>query len=337
MYKRQKQYIITERDVGLASLFFQVINALNRCEKEELGTPIVYFKNQCVYYNPKGHQNKDNVWEYYFRPVVETADTSCISEQNKLEITNAYENTEPKKLNNSRFVKLSNRNKMCCHYGDRKMGHNMIVPPHLIPEVYEDGHREKANAIINKYFKLRMYLNDKINNFFAENLADANKVLGVHIRGTDALVNNAERWRKSFDIQNYINCIRIFIDRYGDEGKVFVASDDAKLFNIVKNEFNDAIVEYDTFRQEEEDVGKSGDNTKGNAMMPTYLCDDGAKAAQNGEDAIAEMYLLSKCDYLLHNASGFAHVALLLNSEMNHVDSQRPGGEETLSKFKEMV
>ncbi len=332
-----KQYIITERDVGLASLFFQVINALNRCEKEELGTPIVYFKNQCVYYNPKGHQNKDNVWEYYFRPVVKTADTSCISEQNKLEITNAYENTEPKKLNNSRFVKLSNRNKMCCHYGDRKMGHTMIVPPHLIPEVYEDGHREKANAIINKYFKLRMYLNDKINNFFAENLADANKVLGVHIRGTDALVNNAERWRKSFDIQNYIDCIRIFINKYGDEGKVFVASDDAKLFNIVKNEFNDAIVEYDTFRQEEQDVGKSGDNTKGNAMMPTYLCDDGAKAAQNGEDAIAEMYLLSKCDYLLHNASGFAHVALLLNSEMNHVDSQRPGGKETLNKFEEML
>jgi len=332
-----KQYIITERDVGLASLFFQVINALNRCEKEELGTPIVYFKNQCVYYNPNGHQNKDNVWEYYFRPVDETADTLMISDKNKNEIKQVYADIEPKKLNNTRFVKLSDRNKMCCHYGDRKLGNSLIVPPHLIPEVYEDGHREKANAIIHKYFKLRMYLNDKINDFFAENLADANKVLGVHIRGTDALVNNAERWRKKFDIQNYINCIRIFINRYGDEGKVFVASDDAKLFNIVKNEFNDAIVEYDTFRQEEQDVGKSGDNTKGNAMMPTYLCDDGAKAAQNGEDAIAEMYLLSKCDYLLHNASGFAHVALLLNSKMNHVDSQRPGGKETINKFEKII
>ena len=332
-----KQYIITERDVGLASLFFQVINALNRCEKEELGTPIVYFKNQCVYYNPNGHQNKDNVWEYYFRPVDETADTLMISDKNKNEIKQVYADIEPKKLNNTRFVKLSDRNKMCCHYGDRKLGNSLIVPPHLIPEVYEDGHREKANAIINKYFKLRMYLNDKINDFFAENLADAKKVLGVHIRGTDALVNNAERWRKKFDIQNYINCIRIFINKYGDEGKVFVASDDAKLFNIVKNEFNDAIVEYDTFRQEEQDVGKSGNNTKGNAMMPTYLCDDGAKAAQNGEDAIAEMYLLSKCDYLLHNASGFAHVALLLNSKMNHVDSQRPGGKETLNKFEEII
>jgi len=332
-----KQYIITERDVGLASLFFQVINALNRCEKEELGTPIVYFKNQCVYYNPNGHQNKDNVWEYYFRPVDETADTLMISDKNKNEIKQVYADIEPKKLNNTRFVKLSDRNKMCCHYGDRKLGNSLIVPPHLIPEVYEDGHREKANAIIHKYFKLRMYLNNKINDFFAENLADANKVLGVHIRGTDALVNNAERWRKKFDIQNYINCIRIFINKYGDEGKVFVASDDAKLFNIVKNEFNDAIVEYDTFRQEEQDVGKSGDNTKGNAMMPTYLCDDGAKAAQNGEDAIAEMYLLSKCDYLLHNASGFAHVALLLNSKMNHVDSQRPGGKETINKFEKII
>ena len=332
-----KQYIITERDVGLASLFFQVINALNRCEKEELGTPIVYFKNQCVYYNPEGHQNKDNVWEYYFRPVNETADTLMISDKNKSEIENAYQNTEPKKLNNSRFVKLSDGNKMCCHYGDRKMGHNMIVPPHLVPEVYEDGHRENANAIINKYFKLRNYLADKIDNFYNENLSNATKTLGVHIRGTDALVNNAERWRKTFDIQNYINCIKIFIDKYGDDGKVFVASDDAKLFGIVKDEFGDNIVAYDAFRQEEEDVGKSGDNTKGNAMMPTYLCKDGELAAQNGEDAVTEMYLLSKCDYLLHNTSGFAHMSLLLNPTMPHVDSQRPGGKETLDKMKEII
>jgi hypothetical protein len=332
-----KHYLITERDVGLASLFFQVINALNRCEKEELGTPIVYFKNQCVYYNPEGHQTKDNVWEYYFRPVNETADTLMISDKNKLEIETAYQNTEPKKLNNSRFVKLSDGNKMCCHYGDRKMGHTMIVPPHLIPEVYEDGHRENANAIINKYFKLRNYLADKIDNFYNENLSNATKTLGVHIRGTDALVNNAERWRKKFDIQNYNNCIKIFIDKYGDDGKVFVASDDAKLFGIVKDEFGDNIVAYDAFRQEEEDIGMSGDNTKGSAMMPTYLCSDGAKAAQNGEDAIAEMYLLSKCDYLLHNASGFAHMSLLLNPTMPQVDSQRPGGDETLEMFGGMV
>jgi len=40
---------------------------------------------------------------------------------------------------------------------------------------------------------------------------------------------------------------------------------------------------------------------------------------------------------LLHNASGFAHVALLLNSKMKHVDSQRPGGKETLDKMKDII
>ena len=332
-----KHYLITERDVGLASLFFQVINSLNRCEKEELGTPIVYFKNQCVYYSPSGHRGKDSVWEYYFHPVVEDNDVSVISGENKNEIVEAYEAMEPKKLNNSRFVKLSGRNKMCCHYGDRKMGHTMVVPPHLVPEVYDDGHRQRAYEIIQRYFHLRSYLSDKIENFWSENLKGAKKVLGVHIRGTDALVNNAERWRKKFDVQNYNNCIKIFIDKYGDDGKVFVASDDAKLFGIVKAEFGDSIVAYDAFRQEEEDVGMSGDNTKGGAMMPTYLCRDGELAAQNGEDAIAEMYLLSRCDYLLHNTSGFAHMSLLLNPTMLHVDSQRPGGEETLNKFEEIL
>ena len=332
-----KHYLITERDVGLASLFFQVINALNCCEKEELGTPIVYFKNQCVYYSPSGHQGKDSVWEYYFRPVVEGNGVSVISEENMNEIAKAYEDMEPRKLNNSRFVKLSGRNKMCCHYGDRKIGHTMVVPPHLVPEVYDDGHRQRAYEIIQRYFHLRSYLSDKIENFWSENLKGAKKVLGVHIRGTDSLVNNAERWRKKFDIQNYNNCIKIFIDKYGDDGKVFVASDDAKLFGIVKDEFGDSIVAYDAFRQEEEDVGMSGDNTKGGAMMPTYLCKDGELAAQNGEDAAAEMYLLSKCDYLLHNTSGFAHMSLLLNPTMPHVDSQRPGGDETLEMFEEIL
>ena len=72
-------------------------------------------------------------------------------------------------------------------------------------------------------------------------------------------------------------------------------------------------------------------------MMPTYLCDDRAAAAQNGEDAVVEMYLLSKCKYLVHNASGFAHFALLLNPGLDHIDCQRPGGLETVLKFKSMI
>ena len=54
----------------------------------------------------------------------ETADTLMISDKNKNEIKQVYADIEPKKLNNTRFVKLSDHIvvKMCCHYRDRKLG-----------------------------------------------------------------------------------------------------------------------------------------------------------------------------------------------------------------------
>ena len=225
---------------------------------------------------------------------------------------------------------------MSCHYGNhRKLRDSLIVPPHLIPEVYDDGHRQNAFNIIDKYFKLRTVVQNKIDNFYETNMSD-NVVLGVHVRGTDALVNRAEKWRKAFDIQNYIKCINIFLDRY-PSGKALLASDDMKLFNIIKAEYSESIISYNAIRQDEQDKGTSGDNTQGSAMMPTYLCSDGHIAAQNGEDAIVEMYLLSKCNYLLHNASGFAHFSLLINPDLGHVDSQRPGGTRTLDNMRSLV
>ena len=328
-------YIITERDVGLASLFFQIINALKRCEMHEM-TPIVYLKGQCVYYAPEGFNDRSNIWEYYFEPVVDNISEESIPQDIKDKIKNIYSTADVKKLNNSVKERLNDDYVMSCHYGNhRKLHDSLIVPPHLIPEVYDDGHRRKAFNIIDKYFKLRSVVLGKINSFFKDNMVD-NNVLGVHVRGTDALVNRAEKWRKAFDIQNYIKCIEVFLSKNPD-GKILLASDDLKLFNIIKDTFSGSIINYNAIRQDEQDKGISGDNTQGTAMMPTYLCSDGYTAAQNGEDAIVEMYLLSKCSYLLHNASGFAHFALLLNPSLPHVDSQRPGGKDTMDIFKQLI
>lgn len=327
------KYIITERDVGLASLFFQVINAINRCEQHNI-EPIVYFKEQCVYY--AGVVNdRDNVWEYYFEPVITGLSSNSIPGIIKAEIADIYTTRDVKKLNNTVKTNLSDGYMMSCHYGNhRKMQSSLIVPPHLVPEVYEDGHRERSFDIIDRYFKPRDIIKDKILQF-KDSLGDV-PVLGVHVRGTDALVNRAEKWRKNFHIKNYIDCINIFLEKY-PTGKALVASDDSKLFDMLKNEFTDDIVSYNSNRQSTDDLGISGESTRGNAMMPTYLCNDRLAAAQNGEDAVVEMYLLSQCKYLVHNASGFAHFSLLLNPELDHIDSQRPGGFETTLKFKSMV
>ena len=53
-------------------------------------------------------------------------------------------------------------------------------------------------------------------------------------------------------------------------------------------------------------------------LIPGYLSDNSQKAAQNGEEAVIDYLLLSKCQYLVHNGSGLARTALLKNADLAH-------------------
>jgi hypothetical protein len=46
-------------------------------------------------------------------------------------------------------------------------------------------------------------------------------------------------------------------------------------------------------------------------------------AARNGEDAVVEYLLLSRCDYLVHNGSSLARTVLLNAPELPHTNTHR--------------
>ena len=57
--------------------------------------------------------------------------------------------------------------------------------------------------------------------------------------------------------------------------------------------------------------------------MPAYISGDRDVAARNGEDAVVEYLLLSRCDYLVHNGSSLARTVLLNAPELPHTNTHR--------------
>jgi hypothetical protein len=56
--------------------------------------------------------------------------------------------------------------------------------------------------------------------------------------------------------------------------------------------------------------------------MLAYIAADRDRAARNGEDAIVEYLLLSRCDHLVHNGSSLARM-VLLNAPHPHTNTHR--------------
>jgi hypothetical protein len=59
-------------------------------------------------------------------------------------------------------------------------------------------------------------------------------------------------------------------------------------------------------------------------MMPGYLTQDPDGAAKNGEEAVIEYMLLSRCDYLVHNNSSIPRMVLLTAPDMPDTNIDQP-------------
>ena len=58
--------------------------------------------------------------------------------------------------------------------------------------------------------------------------------------------------------------------------------------------------------------------------MPGYLTQDPDRAAKNGEEAVIEYVLLSRCDYLVHNNSSIPRMVLLAAPDMPDTNIDEP-------------
>ena len=306
-------HIITERDVGMFSLIQQVVAQIPWALAEEC-IPVVYFGRGTCYWTPNGYRGADTVWEYYFEPVNRSCPAARIPES----VTALLAHDRPTAdevgylVGDGAFVSS--------HFGDHPLLRGMAL---RIPYQWDDPSdalRREAKAVLDSFVRPRSYLAQKVEDFYTRQMA-GHYVVGLHARGTDATSTQEIRpFRQgSLVLSRYYAEIERILEVEPD-AKVFAASDDQSSVNRLAAAFPQRVIAYDSVRHQGGEAAGQGPT---GWIMPAYIAGDRDVAAKNGEDAIIEYLLLSRCRQLVHNGSSLARTVLLNAPDLPHINTHR--------------
>ena len=307
-------HIICERDVGLFSLIQQVIANIPWALQEKR-IPVVCFQGRNCYWTPKGYQGKDSVWEYYFEPLIAAYPASTIPEHIRKTIDANFPDPYGAGYAADADWYVSN------HFGDHAdlKGKTLSIP-YLLDDP-DDALRSETEKIIQKYIHPRAYIRRKVDDFFTRNMS-AGYVIGVHARGTDAISKEEIRPHRqgSLVLAKFGAEVRRLLSLH-PEAKVFVATDDQASLGYFEDQFGSRVIAYDSIRHEGGQLAGEGPT---GWIMPAYIAGDRDRAARNGEEAVIEYLLLSRCNHLVHNAGSLARTVLLNASRLPHTNTHQP-------------
>jgi hypothetical protein len=304
-------HVICERDAGLFSLIQQVISNIPWALREER-IPVVYFQEKTCYWTPNGYHGASTVWEYYFEPVVPACPASSIPPHIRERISRSH----PSPFEVGYFADASTF--VSSHFGDHPDLEGRTLPiPYLLDDP-DDRVRQEANDIIRRFVRPRDYLLSKVDDFSRRHMR-GHPVIGVHARGTDAISPEEIRPHRqgSLVLARYVAEIQRLLELHPG-ARIFVATDDQASLEHFREVFGDRVIAYDSIRHENGEAAGKGPT---GWIMPAYIAGDRDRAARNGEEAVIEYLLLSRCDHLVHNGSSLARTALLNAPRLPHTNT----------------
>jgi hypothetical protein len=167
---------------------------------------------------------------------------------------------------------------------------------------------DRAGGLIRKYLEVKEDIINEVNEFRRRRFGDG-RVVGVHYRGTDKIVESPfvpyDRVRRN--IEHYLK-------RYPETDGVFVATDDARFLDYLQGTpiGRGIIYRDDSFRSRD-----------GSAIHESAATDKD----QINRDAIVNCLILSRCVALLKTASILSAWSKLFNPELPVVMLNRPPDE----------
>jgi hypothetical protein len=304
-------HIIRERDVGLFSLIQQVIANVPWALREGR-IPIADFGQRTAYWMPGGRYDRDSVWEYYFEPIVKAFPASSIPGQLRERIEQSFPDQNEPGFLLDQYTFVSN------HYGDHPaLRGKAPAIPYTTGNPSADLRRQTAD-IVRNFVRPRPFIQKKVSAFFDEHMHDT-EVIGVHVRGTDAVSARETRsYRQgSLDLERYVHALERLV-RERPAAKILVATDSQASLDHLAKRFGQRVISYDAIRHEGGEVAGEGPT---GCIMPAYVAADKKRAAQNGEDAVVEHLLLARCCHLVHNGASLATTVLLCEPAMLHTNT----------------
>lgn len=280
---KKKFIVIGSRGVqGFFSNFLHTLQYLHLAELKNK-IPIVHWQGG-VYDKHGGYQGvKKNVWEYYFEPV-SSYSMKDIQKSDNVEKVNKYHATS-----------LPSEPTGCWDF--------KTMPPSVCLNNPDLECRLFVNSIINKYVKIREYIQDEIDTYYESHMKNRH-ILGVHIR----YCNDMRPAQGPDPLQTVISSIHNYVDRHTDS-MIFLATDFKPFLKSIRKEFKDRVIYTSSTRSKD-----------GNPVQ--YACKPKKKHTSGGpaigKEVIVDCKLLSMCDCLYHGCSNVSSVALYWNPNVEH-------------------
>jgi hypothetical protein len=299
----KKQFVVnmTDANAGFFAYIEYVINAIicGERNKEYVNTPIVNFGKHTVgignknkignnkFYDPNYNEN---MFFNYFR----FKDSVKVNEETRLD------------YRSPRFwmVVHDNIGIMCYphdtgHTADANMQDDYDKPyTKKIDDWYKEN-RLEANRVISQYFEVLPEIQKSLDDEWAELFKPTDKVVGVHVRGTDKQVRIGGR--KILPDEYYP-----YIDNLLKKGynKIFLATDDSSFYDIFNSKYPDTVKSLSGILR---DV--NGKNI--------FLDESVTNNYKKGLDVLKDCLGLAKTDFLLKSASGVSEFAIYFNTNLH--------------------
>jgi hypothetical protein len=182
--------------------------------------------------------------------------------------------------------------------------------------------RERMNSMIKKYVKIKQPILDKIDDFWTSNVNEDDNVLGVHLRMTDKFnctSHGEPATGKPVNVDVYIDHIKKYMEKEGDNVKIFLATDSIDSIDKMVSTFGDKLF----YR---EDVIRS----TGSKSVHHDLKGNNYK---KGIDVLIDSLLLSKCNFLFKGISNVALGALFFNENLEQFNLNQYHNKDMRESF----
>lgn len=148
---------------------------------------------------------------------------------------------------------------------------------------------EVLRWLLQTSLALRPEIQSQVEDWFAHHLATARTVIGVHVRFMD----------RSISLHHFIRHLDRLLEKVPD-ATIFLATDNAKVSEQIQKDYRNVVSTAKWFPQ------------TGISMHQNPECPD---KVQNAIDALRDMYLLARCDYLVYpRSSTFSYISSLVSA-----------------------
>lgn len=161
--------------------------------------------------------------------------------------------------------------------------------------------REQYREIIHLNKETLEYVQNKYNEIIKE---DKN-ILGVLVRGTDYAVRKTKGEQRQPKPKAVIKKIYKYLKKYPEISKIYIATEDDKLFNLFKAEFGDKLLDNNQYRFKYD--------AQNMPIISTIKVDRPNHNWQLAREYLSSLYILSKCKYFIGGRCAGSKVAWIMS------------------------